>query len=99
MQENDKGTDNQLVGRCPVCSPPESNTEANDAYSASTINDSDKDVYLEWSNYYQIYVCRLCRIHGEDRTVDDVRNDEDREREKRRMKMGFKKTYVTNSIS
>ena len=92
-------TENQLVGRCPICPDPESSTDHSDAYNGSTIADSDKDVYLVWSAYYQQWVCRLCKIEGIDFTVDDIRDQDDRNKEISRTRMGFRQTYVTNSIS
>ena len=91
-----KETENQLVGRCPVCQAVSASTDHNDAYVGSTINDSDKDQYLEWSAYYELMVCRLCKIRGQDLTVDDVRDNEDRMKETARQRMGFRRTYVTN---
>jgi len=93
-----KESDNQLVGQCPICTAPSADSTANDAYVASTINDSDKDVYLEWSVYYEEYVCHLCNEDGKNFIVDEIRDNDDREKEKSRQKMGFKHTYTTNTI-
>lgn len=92
----EKDTDNQLVGRCPICPDPSADTTANDAYVASTINDSDKDQYLVWSIYYELYVCQLCKKQGDDLSVDIVRDEDDKEKDKERQKMGFRQTYTTN---
>ena len=90
--------DNQLVGRCPVCAAPEASDWHNDAYNASTIESSDKDVYLVWSEYYQLYVCRVCREEGINLTVDAIRDHESNEKEAERQRMGFTQTYVTNTL-
>ena len=89
---------NPLVGRCPICSDPESSSDHSDAYVGSTIVDSDKDVPLEWSVYYQLYVCRLCNIKGQDLQVDEVRDDDEVPKDQSRQKMGFGLTYTKNSI-
>lgn len=93
---NPEHTDNTLVGKCPICTGASASADHNDAYEASTIVDSDKDVYLIWSEYYQQYVCRVCREDGINLTVDAIRDNEDRERDSERQKMGFVKTYTTN---
>lgn len=90
--------DNQLVGRCPICSVPEASDWHNDAYNASTIDSSDEDAYLVWSEYYQLHVCRVCRVEGINLTIDKIRDNEDAQREYERQKMGFTQTYVTNTL-
>lgn len=94
----DNDNQDQLVGRCPICGDPESSTDHNDAYVGATVNDSDKDFYLVWSIYYQLYVCRVCRVDGENITIDDIRDADDVIKEKKRQKMGFVDTYTTNSL-
>ncbi len=91
-----KETDNQLVGKCPICSGPEPSSGDSVAYNPSTIVDSDKDYYLEWSHYYQQYVCRLCKIDGIDLDVDEIRDEDEEEKEYSRQKMGFLRTYTKN---
>ena len=92
----DNESENQLVGRCPICPAPSPDENASDAYVASTIVDSDKDMYLVWSVYYELYVCKLCEKEGRDLGSDPIRDQEDVDRESRRYRMGFKNTYVTN---
>lgn len=89
-------TENQLVGRCPICPDPSAPTPDNDAYVAPDFVDSDKDQYLFWSVYYELYVCRLCNIQGMDLSTDEIRDEEDKEQDHIRQKMGFRHTYVTN---
>ena len=91
-----KKNDNQLVGRCPICADSESSTDHNDAFVGSDIVDSDKDKYLEWSFYYQLYVCRECNIQGQDLAVDEVRDDDEVDKGQSRQKMGFVQTYTRN---
>lgn len=86
----------ELVGRCPVCGGPEAADGVSSAYSASTIDSSDKLVPLVWSVFYNQNVCRLCKIEGEDKMVDDVRIGADNEREQERQQMGYRRTYETN---
>lgn len=99
MSKDHKDNQNPLMGRCPVCSGPEASTGQSDAYVSVTLDNSDKDVELVWSEYYQLYVCRLCKIRGIDLTVDAVRDKDDRDKKTERQQMGFVKSYTTNSIN
>lgn len=91
-------TENQLVGRCPICPDPSGYTGSNQAYVDPNFGDetSDLEKNLFWSIYYELYVCRLCNIQGQDLSVDVIRDWDDREKDKDRQKMGFRQTYVTN---
>ncbi len=94
----EQDTENQLVGRCPICQAAAASTVHSSAYVGCTINDSDKDVYLVWSEYYQQNVCRVCNEEGKILTVDAVRDNDDRKKESERQKMGFVKTYTKNTV-
>lgn len=87
-----------LVGECPIClGPSGADVDDNDAYiTRSQDDDTDKYVELVWSEYYEQHVCRLCAQEGRDKMVDDVRNEDDLEKEQERQEMGFTNTYETN---
>ena len=91
---------NQLVGRCPICSAPSGAEGLNDAYVARDMDGSgDEDVYLYWSDYYQLHVCQSCVIIGKDEVHDQLRNDADIEKEEKRQEMGYVRNYTKNSLT
>jgi len=91
---------NQLVGRCPICSAPSGADGLNDAYTSKAMDGSgDKNVYLYWSDYYQLHVCQMCVKIGEDEVIDKFRNDDDIEKEEKRQEMGYVRNYTKNSLT
>lgn len=85
-----------LYGLCPACSGAESPDPDNTAFSAVDIASSDKYQKLFWSDHYQTYVCRTCKIAGEDEDTDMIKNERDQEAEEDRQRMGYGRTYEPN---
>lgn len=89
----------QLVGRCPVCSPPSGAEGLSDAYVSKAMDgQGDENVYLYWSEYYQLHVCQQCLVDARNKIVDELRRDDDVYKEQERQHMGFVRHYTKNSL-
>ena len=91
----------QLVGRCPVCSPPSGADVAanNEAYNSEPMTDQgDENVYLYWSEYYQLHVCQQCLVDARNKIGDELKRDDDVYKEQERQHMGYVRHYTKNSF-
>lgn len=78
-------------GRCPLGHNPTPGTSGG-AYSANQIG-SDEEQPLVWSDYWQMYVCKMHKDKESDETYNKDFSERDAEEEKFRQSAGF-----TNSI-
>ena len=82
-----------MYGRCPIGHNRAPSGATGDNLS-TTLIDSDEEMELYWSNYYQTYVCKMHERRVQDLKDDIKFHEKELELEKKRQGMGFVKNQT-----
>ena len=81
----------KIYGRCPIGHNRAPSGATGDNLSTTEI-DSDEEMELYWSNYYQTYICKMHERRVQDLKDDEKFHENENKSEEARQGMGFVKS-------